>query len=172
MDEVVIAAYDPAWPEVFAGEAQAIRQALRAVLVGIEHVGSTAVPGLPARPVIDIQAVVQTLAEAQAAVPALADLRYEQGVFARDPQRRLLFKEFNAEGRLSHHLHVYAPDHPAHLEHLLFRDYLRLHPEEARRYCELKQKLAQQYRQERVAYSHAKREYVEAVLEKARNTLP
>ena len=54
MDEVVIAAYDPAWPQVFAGEAQAIQQALGETLVEIEHVGSTAIPGLAAKPVIDI----------------------------------------------------------------------------------------------------------------------
>jgi GrpB-like predicted nucleotidyltransferase (UPF0157 family) len=172
MDEVVIAAYDPSWPQIFAGEAQAIRQALGGVLVGIEHVGSTSVPGFAARPVIDIQVVVQALPKAQGAAPLLAELGYEQGVFARDPERRLLFKKFNADGILSHHLHVYEPGHPALSEHILFRDYLRLHPDEAQRYLELKHKLAQQYQYERVAYSHAKTVYIEAVLAKARGHMP
>ena len=171
-EQVEVVDYDPCWPELFAAEAASLRSAFGASLVALEHIGSTSVPGLAAKPVIDIQAVVRNLAEAQAAVPALAGLGYEPGVFARDPERRLFFKKFSAEGRLTHHLHVYAPDHPAHSEHLLFRDHLRLHPDEAQRYCELKQQLAQQYRQERVAYSHAKTEYIEAVLNKAKESLP
>lgn len=65
MDEVVIAAYDPSWPDIFAGEAQAIRQAFGEVLVGIEYVSSTSIPGLAAKPIIDILVSVTTFAEAE-----------------------------------------------------------------------------------------------------------
>jgi GrpB-like predicted nucleotidyltransferase (UPF0157 family) len=167
MDEVVIANYDPVWPKLFAEETPGLRQAFGALLLTLEHIGSTSIPGLPARPVIDIQAVVETLSKAQGAAPLLGELGYEQGIFARDPERRLLFKKFNADRILSHHLHVYEPGHPALSEHILFRDYLRLHSDEARRYLEMKHKLAQQYQYERVAYSHAKTIYIEAVLARA-----
>ena len=170
MEPVEVLEYDLRWPALYAEEAEMLRRAFGVSLITLEHVGSTAVPGLAARPVIDIQAVVRAIAEAQEAAPALEKLGYEQGVFARDPVRRLLFKKFNAERLLTHHLHVYEPDHPAASEHLLFRDYLRRCPEEARRYRDLKRELAYLYRHNRVAYSHAKTDYVEAVLIKARGS--
>lgn len=168
MDLIEVVDYDPQWPELFWAEEEDLRQAFGVSLLTLEHVGSTSVPGLAAKPVIDIQAIVRTIPEAQKAVPLLAALGYEQGVFARDPEGRLFFKKFNANRVLTHHLHVYEPNHVAMSQHVLFRAYLRLHPEEAVRYSGLKQKKAQQFRHERVAYSHAKTEYIEAVLAKAR----
>ena len=168
MDRIEVVDYDPQWPKLFRVEEESLRQAFGASLVTMEHVGSTAIPGLASKPVIDIQAIVRTIPEAQKAVPVLAKLGYEQGIFARDPEGRLFFKKFNADRILTHHLHVYEPNNIAMSQHLLFRDYLRLHPEEALHYSDLKQKLARQYRHERVAYSHAKTEYIECVLAKAR----
>ena len=168
MDEVEIADYDPRWPELYAQETAGLRQALGASLLTLEHIGSTAVPSLPAKPVIDIQAVVQSVAGAQSAAPALALQGWQQGVFALDSERRLYFRKYNAQGVRTGQLHIYEPTHPAAAAHLLFRNYLRTHPDEARRYLDLKHQLAQQYRHERVAYGHAKTDYVEAVLAKAR----
>lgn len=168
VDLIEVVDYDPQWPELFLAEEEDLRQAFGVSLTALEHVGSTSVPGLASKPVVDIQAIVRTIPEAQKAVPLLAELGYEQGVFARDPEGRLFFKKFNADRVLTHHLHVYEPNHIAMSQHLPFRDYLRSHPEEAVRYSDLKQKLAQQYRHERVAYSHAKTAYIEAVLAKAR----
>ncbi len=166
--EVVVSDYDPAWPELFVIEADSLRSAFGAALVTLEHIGSTSVPGLPAKPIIDIQAVVRTLAEAQSAAPALASLGWEQGVFDLDPARRLYFKKNTAESVRTHQLHVYEPNHPAAADHVLFRDYLRLHPNEAARYLDLKRRLAETHRHDRIAYSAAKDEYVAAVLAKAR----
>ncbi len=167
-EPIAVIDYDPEWPRLFLAETAGLRQAFGAVLIALEHIGSTAVPGLAAKPVIDIQAVVQSVSEAQKAVPALAVLGWEQGVFARDPERRLFFKKFHANGALSHHLHVYEANHPAAAEHTLFRDILRRCPDEAKRYLDLKNVLAHRYRHDRIAYSHAKTDYVEAVLKKAR----
>lgn len=167
MEPIEVLDYDPRWPGLFAEETPGLRSAFGASLIALEHVGSTAVPGLPARPVIDIQAVVRTLAEASAVVPALAALGWEQGIFARDPERRLFFKKFTAERVLSHHLHIYEAGHPAAKEHIIFRDILRHNPGEAQRYLDLKNALAQRYKHDRIAYSHAKTEYVEAALARA-----
>ncbi len=167
IEPVEVAEYDPRWPGLFAEETPSLRSAFGGTLIALEHIGSTAVPDLAARPVIDIQAVVRTLAEASAVVPALAALGWEQGVFARDPERRLFFKKFTAERALSHHLHVYEAGHPAAMEHIVFRDILRRDPGEAQRYLELKNALARRYIHDRIAYSHAKTEYVEAVLARA-----
>lgn len=142
MDLIEVVDYDPQWPELFGAEEEDLCSAFGVSLLTLEHVGSTSIPGLAAKPVIDIQAIVRTILEAQKAMPLLAELGYEQGVFARDPEGRLFFTKFNSDRVLTHHLHVYEPNHMAMSQHLLFRDYLRLHPEEATRYSDLKQKLA------------------------------
>ena len=165
MDEVVVAAYDPSWPEIFAGEAQAIRQALGDVLVGVEHVGSTAIPGLAAKPVIDIVAAVTALAEAEAnpALEALGyDCRGENGI-----PGRLFFRKGVIEFRRTHHLHLVEAGHEQWASMLAFRDYLRSHPSDARRYEELKQTLADKYRDNRAAYTKGKSSFIQAVLAKA-----
>ena len=168
MDEVVIAAYDPSWPEVFAGEAKAIRQALGNVLVGIEHVGSTAIPGLASKPVIDIVASVTSLAAGTALVPALEALGYdcrgENGI-----PGRLFFRKGLIEFKRTHHLHLVEAGHEQWESMLAFRDYLRSHPGNARRYEELKRTLAVKFRDNRSAYTNGKADFVQAVLAKARN---
>jgi GrpB-like predicted nucleotidyltransferase (UPF0157 family) len=168
MDEVVVTDYDPRWPELYAQETVGLRQALGASLLTLEHIGSTAVPSLAAKPVIDIQAVVQSVAGAQSAAPALALQGWHQGVFALDPERRLYFRKYNAQGVRTGQLHIYEPTHPAASAHLLFRNYLRAHPEEAALYASLKRELAQQFPTDRLAYNDAKTAYIEAVVAKAR----
>ncbi len=168
MDEVVIAACDPSWPEIFAGEAQAIRQALDDVLVGVEHVGSTAIPGLAAKPVIDIAVSVTSLAEAEAKIPALKALGYdcrgENGI-----PGRLFFRKGLVEFKRTHHLHLVEAGHEQWKAMLAFRNYLRSHPGDARRYEELKRALAEKFRDNRSAYTNGKAKFVQAVLAKAQN---
>ena len=168
MDEVEIVDYDPRWLELFAAEAARLRPAFGLSLVAMEHIGSTSVPGLAAKPVIDIQAVVRLLPDMDAITPRVIGLCWTQGVFATDAMRRLYFKKYDASGVRTHQLHIYKADHPAAAAHLLFRDYLRAHEEEARRYVALKRELAQRFRTERLAYNDAKTEYIEAVVAKAR----
>jgi GrpB-like predicted nucleotidyltransferase (UPF0157 family) len=167
MDEVVIAAYDPSWPQIFAGEAQAIRQALGDILVGIEHVGSTAIPGLAAKPVIDIAVSVTSLAAGTEAVPALEALGYdcrgENGI-----PGRLFFRKGVVEFRRTHHLHLVEAGHEQWAAMLAFRDYLRAHPGDAQRYEALKRELAMKFRDNRRAYTNGKADFVHAALAKAR----
>ena len=167
MDEVILAEHDPSWPEVFTGEAQAIRQALGDILVSVEHIGSTAIPGLAAKPVIDILVGVTTLAEAEAKIPALEALGYdcrgENGI-----PGRLFFRKGLQEFRRTHHLHLVETGHEQWPLMLAFRDYLRAHPGDAQRYEALKRTLAVQFRDNRAAYSKGKTEFVQAILEKAR----
>ena len=166
MDEVVIAAYDPSWPEVFAGEAQAIRQALGDALVGVEHVGSTSIPSLASKPVIDIVVSVTSLAAGEAAIPALEALGYdcrgENGI-----PGRLFFRKGLIEFKRTHHLHLVEARHEQWKSLLLFRDYLRAHPGDARRYEELKRTLAEKFRDNRTAYTKGKSRFIQAVLIKA-----
>lgn len=170
MDNVVIMDYDPRWPELYAEAAAGLRQALGASLVSVEHIGSTSVPGLAAKPIIDIQAVIRAVSDVDEAAPALAALGWARGTFTAgpDPEWHLYFKKNDAHGARTHQLHAYEADHPAASAHLLFRDYLRAHPEEAARYEDLKRRLAEQYRHDRFAHGDAKTAYVQAVLTKAR----
>lgn len=168
MDEVIVTDYDPRWPAQFAAEVESLRPAFGASLIALEHIGSTSVPGLAAKPIVDIQAVVQSVADAQNAAPTLAALEWQQGTFALDPETRLYFKKRSAAGVRTHQLHVYEPDHPVAFAHLLFRDYLRAHPEEAERYAALKRELAERFHTDRLAYNDAKTTYVKAVIAKAR----
>jgi len=168
MEPVEVVASDPRWLELYAQEVAGLRGAFGVSLVTLEHIGSTSVPGLAAKPIVDIQAVVRSVADAQNAAPTLAVLGWEQGVFALDPKRLLYFKKYNAAGVRTHQLHVYVPDHPVAAAHLLFRDYLRAHPEEAALYAALKRELAERFHTDRLAYNNAKTAYVEAVVAKAR----
>jgi GrpB-like predicted nucleotidyltransferase (UPF0157 family) len=161
---VQISEYDPAWPQRFVEQRLQLAISLRPWLHGqVEHVGSTAVPGLPAKPIIDIAAPVTSFTEAHDAIAALAqdDWLY----WPADPNTswRLWFLHPRPEAR-THHLYLIEHDDP-HLQELVaFRDRLRCDNRLRERYAELKQSLAQAYRHDRDAYTAAKTDFVAIVL--------
>ena len=157
---VVIVDYDPRWAAVFAAEKALIEGATGATFVQIEHVGSTAVPGLAAKPVIDIIAAVRRLEDAEAACESLASIgyRYVPEYTASMPERRYFRK--GTRGVSTHHLHVYAAEEFARRPERRFRDYLRTHPEVAAEYAALKRALAAGLGHDRAAYTDAKTEFV------------
>ena len=176
MDEIVITDYDPAWPAQFAEEAQRIGAALGDSVAVIEHFGSTAVPGLSAKPIIDLLVAVRSLPEARArAVPALEALGY--AYWRDDPAPdRLFFVKGLVPGPRTHHVHIVdlSVSHDPRLgeftfaDRLLFRDYLRANPDEAACYAALKRDLAAQFSEDREAYTGGKTEYVDRIMQKAR----
>jgi GrpB-like predicted nucleotidyltransferase (UPF0157 family) len=169
MDEVEIVEYDPRWPVLFDEEASRLRAALDPTLiVGLEHFGSTAVPGLSAKPIIDILIAVRSLAEARAAfAEALQNLDYIYWADNPKQDRMFFVKGMPPFGsKRSHHLHV-TELHGEMWQRLAFRDYLRAHPEEAVTYERLKRRLAAEHATDREAYTDAKSAYVEMVMRKA-----
>lgn len=166
MNEVIIADYDPQWPALFAQEAEAIRQAVGDGLAAVEHVGSTSIPGLAAKPVIDILVGVTSPAAGAQAVPALEALGYryrgENGI----PGRSYFCKGL-VRYRRTHHLHMVETDHEQWAPMLSFRDHLRAYPDDARRCEALKRDLAVQFPEDRRAYTSGKEDFVKAILEKA-----
>lgn len=168
-DEIVVACYDPSWPASFESEMRLIADAAGKLVAQIEHVGSTAVPGLGAKPIIDIMAAVKTLSDAEECIPLLATLDYEfrPPELVGIPERRY-FRKFT-NGVRSHHLHVVVKDGEFWKKHLAFRDYLRMHPETARDYFNLKVGLAQKFPNDRLAYTDAKTEFIESIVEKTLN---
>jgi GrpB-like predicted nucleotidyltransferase (UPF0157 family) len=169
MDEIELADYDPRWPALFEQEAVRLRTALDpSLIVGLEHFGSTAIPGLAAKPVIDILIAVRSLPDARASfVEPLRTLDYV--FWAENPK---LDRMFFVRGmppfgeRRTHHVHVTEPDGEL-WQRLAFRDYLRDHAEEAAIYQRLKRQLAAEHQTDREAYTGAKSAYVEAVMRKA-----
>jgi GrpB-like predicted nucleotidyltransferase (UPF0157 family) len=131
--------YDPHWPQAFQREAREIRSALADLAVRIEHVGSTAVPGLPGKPVIDIQVSVGKIEPREAYVRPLERLGY---LFAYDPTSPAYhFFAKPAQRPRRYHVHVCKADSADELRHAGVRDYLRARPDEAERYAALKRDL-------------------------------
>jgi GrpB-like predicted nucleotidyltransferase (UPF0157 family)/tRNA(Arg) A34 adenosine deaminase TadA len=166
---VVIVGYDPDWPAVYTQERARILDAVGDKLVAIEHVGSTAVPGLAAEPIIDMMPGVRTLADAEACIEGMERLGYTYVPDFEDslPDRRYFSKRSPGRGS-SHHVHMAPITSKFWQRHILFRDYLRAHPEDARAYGDLKQRLAAQYGRDREGYTNAKTEFITQIEEKAR----
>jgi GrpB-like predicted nucleotidyltransferase (UPF0157 family) len=149
---VKIAEPDPDWPLWYQAEAERIVEALGDVVVRIEHVGSTSVPGLPAKPIIDIDLQVADTAAEDGYVPALAECGYR--LVLREPWwngHRMLN---DPDGRVN--LHVFPVGAPEPLRHLLFRDWLRSHPDDRDLYAAAKRELAETTAENPEAYSLAK----------------
>ena len=159
---VVLVAHDPAWAAVFEAEAAAIRAATAPQLLRIEHVGSTSVPGIHAKPCIDIAATIDSFDAVPGCVDALAPLRYEYVPAFEDelPNRRYFRKDHHEP--LAFHLHLYEHEHAEFLAMLRFRDKLRSDPAEARAYEALKLDLAG--RLGRRDYTSAKAPFIANVL--------
>lgn len=159
--------YDPAWTTLFEEERERLR-----TLVGnapIEHIGSTAVPGLPAKPIIDVMVGVESMELGRLAIPALLEegYHYVAAYEASIPDRLFFYKG----APRTHHLHVTPVGSSFWNEKLLFRDWLRVHPEDRQAYEDLKAELARRF-DDTNAYAEAKGPFVEAVLSRARATWP
>ena len=169
MDEVVIVEYNPRWPLMFEEAAAQVADVLsKDLVIRIDHIGSTAVPGFAAKPIIDVLVSVHSLIQArQVAVPALEKLGYTYWFDNPDPQRMFFVKGLPPNSPRTHHIHIVESDSIL-LERLLFRDYLREHPDEVLCYAQLKQYLAEQFPTDREAYTSGKTEYIESVMQKVR----
>ena len=160
---VLIENYDPRWPAVFAALRAKLAATLGDLAAAIEHVGSTAVPGLAAKPILDIDVLLPSAEDLPLAIERLAQLGYRHqgdlGISGREAFT-------TPSGVTPHHLYVCRPDSPAFRRHILFRDYLRTHPDDAQAYADLKRRLATRFLGDRAAYTEGKSEFVSAILER------
>lgn len=162
-EEIRLAPYDDRWPLQFAEERERLRAGFPRVLK-IEHVGSTAVPGLQAKPIIDILAGVESMAVADRLFePLLAHGYTTSREFNATLADRRWFMR-SANGRRTHHLHVVVAGDPTWTQWLRFRDVLRADASLAQQYSALKAELAAKYRHDREAYTDAKSEFVATVI--------
>jgi GrpB-like predicted nucleotidyltransferase (UPF0157 family) len=157
---VTVVPYDDHWPALFAREAALVRETLGGVAVQIHHIGSTAVPGLAAKPIIDILLEVTDLDALDAANDRMRAIGYEpRGEFG-IPRRRY-FPKGGADR--THQIHAFAVGDEHVVRHLAFRDYLRTHPDTAREYAALKLKLAAECENDLDRYCDGKDACVKAI---------
>jgi GrpB-like predicted nucleotidyltransferase (UPF0157 family) len=164
-ERIEVVDYDPTWAARGAQEQQLLQELLTPWLHGhVEHVGSTAIPGLAAKPIIDLQAPVQDLAVAELIAPALAphEWHYVHPDLDQRPYRRFFVKV--VDGRRGAHLHLMAASSLRWRQQLAFRDALRTRPELVRAYAQLKHDLAARHPEDREAYTAGKRLFVDEVL--------
>ncbi|WP_234040571.1 GrpB family protein [Micromonospora coerulea] len=162
--------YDPAWPVRYAEEAELLIHTLRDCLVAVEHVGSTSVPGLAAKPVIDILAAVRDFDGFSELVERLRGIgyTYTPESEADDPSRRVFRKGPEDLTRLrTHHLHITERDSHYWRRLIAFRDYLRSHPADADSYLALKRDLAARHAADSGCYTRDKRAFVREIERRA-----
>lgn len=165
---VEIVPYDSNWPRVYANVEGALRAILGSKVVAVDHVGSTAIPGMSAKPVIDIDITLSGLADVDEARTRLMDAGYEsRGNRYDDDVWAFMMKTTTPNYRV----YLCPPKNETHLRRLLFRDYLRKHNEAAEAYSLLKTKLASQYAYDGDRYTSEKREFVADIVDKARALL-
>jgi GrpB-like predicted nucleotidyltransferase (UPF0157 family)/predicted RNA-binding protein associated with RNAse of E/G family len=169
---VTIADYDPRWPLIYAKERSRILGAVGKTIVAIEHIGSTAVPGLGAKPIIDIIVALPRLSDAQNCIEPLKGIGYEYvpEYEALIPERRYFRKGPESIPDKHFHLHMVERNGDFWKRHLMFRDYLRSHPDMAQQYSRLKKELAEKHASNREAYTEAKTSFIESVIVQAQVT--
>ncbi len=168
-DPIVVVDYDPQWPARFERLRARLAVALADVAVTIEHAGSTSVPGLAAKPTIDILVLLSSADQLPLAIRRLAAIGYahegDRGIEGREA-----FANPPGAGAHDHHLYVCPPGSAQFHDQIAFRDYLRANGDIARAYGELKRDLAARFGQDRVGYTNAKADFVREVLRRANRT--
>ena len=167
----VIVGYDPSWSLLFKEERISILRVAGRIVLDVEHIGSTAVAGLSAKPIVDMMAGVQGPSEADQCLPMLAHIGYSD-VFPEPDNQEWFYCLGKGPHSVGCHLHLvkYGSEHWN--RHLLFRDYLRKHSDVAQQYQALKIRLAQEHGIDREAYTRSKTLFIESVLSQAQKEAP
>jgi GrpB-like predicted nucleotidyltransferase (UPF0157 family) len=157
---IEVVPYNSQWPQIFEAEAKLIKKALGDNCIAIHHIGSTAIPGLSAKPVIDILPVVKSLIDVDKSVEAMEQIGYEALGEYGIPLRRFFQKGGDMR---THHVHVFEKGNPLILQHLKFRDWLISHPDDAKAYQELKLKLASKFSNDSESYVKGKEIFIQSI---------
>lgn len=159
MMRVEVVPHDPRWRDAFEAEAKHVAAALGENVVAVHHIGSTAIPNIFAKPVLDMLVEVRDIAEVDGRRSAMESLGYEvMGEFG-IPGRRY-FRKDSREGVRTHHVHTFEAGSAEVERHLAFRDYMTAHPVEAQAYSDLKRRLAEEHPQSIDGYMDGKDGFV------------
>jgi GrpB-like predicted nucleotidyltransferase (UPF0157 family) len=160
-NKVILADYDPVWSGIFETEARKIKDLLGPNVQELHHIGSTAVPGLIAKPIIDIMPVVRSLREVDMRRQLIEETGYlykgEYGI----PGRRYIVRNEISGVSLKVHIHIFELNCFEIPKHLNFRDYLRANPAQAKKYGELKVRLKHEFENDKNAYQKGKADFIE-----------
>ncbi|RBP96630.1 GrpB-like predicted nucleotidyltransferase (UPF0157 family) [Cytobacillus firmus] len=162
--KVAVTLYNPDWPSLFKSEAALLKKIFKREILDIHHIGSTSIPGLAAKPVIDIMPIVSDIEMVDRFNEQMISLGYEPRGENGLPGRRYFQKGGNQR---THHVHIYGKGSPDITRYLAFRDYLRLNVNEAKQYGALKMELAKQYPLDIEAYIKGKEALVRKMEMKA-----
>lgn len=174
--KIVLAPYDPAWPVLFEEERARLQTAIGEWAADIQHVGSTSIPGIAAKPIIDIAVHLRSPLDALKCITPLVEMGYEclgefgipgRIYFRRRTESPLPGQAHDGVGR-THHVHMYETGHEQFDYHIVFRDYLRSHAGAAQEYEALKRDLAVRFNDDVEAYADAKSDFVQHILSLAR----
>jgi GrpB-like predicted nucleotidyltransferase (UPF0157 family) len=160
--KVEVVPHDPRWRDAFEAEAKQVAAALGGNVVAVHHIGSTAIPNIYAKPVVDLLVEVRDIAEVDGRGTAMESLGYEVMGEYGIPGRRY-FRKDNQEGIRTHNIHTFAAGSAEAQRHLAFRDYMIAHPAEAQRYSELKRKLAEEHPQSFDDYMDGKDGFIKEI---------
>lgn len=166
MRKVEVVPHDPKWRDTFEVESKSVADALGENVVAVHHIGSTAIPSIYAKPIIDLLVEVKDIIKVDGQSSAMESLGYEvMGEFG-IPGRRF-FRKDNQEGVRTHHIHTFEIGSAQVERHLAFRDYMFAHPEDAQKYSELKRELARKYPQNIDRYMDGKDGFIKEIDKKA-----
>lgn len=159
--------HNPKWKVLFEKERKVLLKKFHKVILEISHGGSTAIPNISAKPIIDIFAVVPSLKKVESVRKDLEKLGYESRGEERVRERILYVK--GKPALRTHHLQLVERKSNEWKNHILIRDYFLKYPEVAKEYAELKKKLAKKYPNDRKAYSHGKDKFIKSIIKKAKS---
>ncbi len=159
--EVRVVPHDPSWAAAFEAEAAALRSVLGDEALAVHHIGSTAIPDISAKPIVDLLVEVRRIEAVDALYGAIAERGYEAWGEYGLPGRRYFTKD-RGDRRICN-AHVYQKDNPGVERHLAFRDYMISHPETASAYAQLKEDLAQKFPADIEAYMDGKDPFIKQI---------
>ncbi len=161
---VKVVPYQKKWATEFEREKARILKVCGDKVVAVEHIGSTSVPGLAAKPIIDIAIGIKRLKDAKKLLPALRKLNYH---FYKEFQRQRLFVAKGPDEKRTHYLHVMRYNGAKWKTDQLFKNYLRTHPKAVEQYSKLKQKLSKVHPDDRQSYADDKNNFIKSIIKKA-----
>lgn len=161
---VELVAYDPAWPQDFERIRAKLDLLLTPYVTAIEHVGSTSIPGIAAKPLVDIDIILRSSTDIDPATQILLDQNYEpRGNRYDDDVWAFMLRD----GKPPERVYLCPPDNRTHEKRIIFRDHLRAHRDDAEAYADLKLELAELHRRDGDRYTAEKRHFIDAIIEKA-----